>query len=397
MGIGRADFWQRLDRRFAPDCDPQWRDAVWRETLRGVAEVERRGVASNLIAWIVLALGAYSLPHAELFILPLALRLAAMVAGRLYWNRLRRHLRDDAPIARELRGLALTVFLSGATWALVLIPVLTHPMLHPSRMLVGGGVLVGISLIVAMLGSVRRLALAFLTGFLLTLAIGLTHAPAFMGWPAMIAMLGLCMGFCAFAWANSIAHLETSVLLLENQRLRAELEGSLAHAEFLSYHDPLTGLKNRRALFDSEFADRDNQAERHVLTVDLDYFKRINDEHGHAMGDRVLIAAAQVLQEMAESMPGGPHQCVRLGGEEFVLLTSGIDRQAATSFAQSLRGRLARIPDRMEMEGAIAVTASIGIATIEPGERLEEALRRSDLAMYRAKDRGRDRIVSAAA
>ncbi|EJO92176.1 PAS/PAC sensor-containing diguanylate cyclase [Ectopseudomonas mendocina DLHK] len=156
--------------------------------------------------------------------------------------------------------------------------------------------------------------------------------------------------------------------------------------------DPLTGLYNRRYL--DEFFSRElARAQRENLPlalalIDLDHFKRLNDECGHLVGDDVLKAVAKHLLDNLRSTDA----VFRIGGEEFLLILPGLDAQAATARLEALRTQLSLVgqPTRI---GTLPVTLSAGIA-IWPahGQGLDSLLQAADVALYRAKRDGRNRV-----
>lgn len=123
-----------------------------------------------------------------------------------------------------------------------------------------------------------------------------------------------------------------------------------------------------------------------VLLLDLDHFKAINDRHGHAAGDAVLRACAAAWQAQLRSSD----LLARTGGEEFCVLCEQADAEAAAAVAARLlqATRALRLP---QVDPALQVRVSIGIAQWERGESLATLLDRADAALYRAKQRGRDR------
>ena len=155
--------------------------------------------------------------------------------------------------------------------------------------------------------------------------------------------------------------------------------------------DPLTGLDNRRRLFDVAAQLQRQGRNLAVVLIDLDYFKRINDEHGHQTGDTVLSDFADVMRATF----GDNASCSRYGGEEFLALVDESEGPALTTLAEQLleRVRTRRIASATGV--AVGYTASIGIARGLPGESFESLIRRADQALYRAKETGRNRYVLA--
>lgn len=167
-----------------------------------------------------------------------------------------------------------------------------------------------------------------------------------------------------------------------------------AHNADLALHDWLTGVLNRRGLFElvsSWPTERASDADRRVaIVLDVDHFKAINDRHGHAAGDRSLRAIGSVLAAHA----GAERLIARMGGEEFAIVARGMSLAAATDIAEQVRHGCATlaIPAR---EGTIRLTISAGVAEGEHDQDLGELLARADAALYAAKEAGRDRVVAA--
>lgn len=159
----------------------------------------------------------------------------------------------------------------------------------------------------------------------------------------------------------------------------------------LATTDVLTELPNRRG-FDilAEQALQEAQREQSPLCavlLDLDNFKLINDEHGHLAGDEVLQRFARQLRDRLRQSD----ILCRWGGEEFILLLKNTDRQAAHDLAEKLRQQCAE--QRYAIAGqTLQVTASLGLSQWQPGESLHSLLGRTDRALYRAKQSGRDRV-----
>jgi len=159
----------------------------------------------------------------------------------------------------------------------------------------------------------------------------------------------------------------------------------------LATTDVLTELPNRRG-FDilAEQALQEAKREQSPLCavlLDLDNFKLINDEHGHLAGDEVLQRFARQLRDKLRQSD----ILCRWGGEEFILLLKNTDRQAAHDLAEKLRQQCAE--QRYAIAGqTLQVTASLGLSQWQPGESLHSLLGRTDRALYRAKQSGRDRV-----
>jgi two-component system, cell cycle response regulator len=154
----------------------------------------------------------------------------------------------------------------------------------------------------------------------------------------------------------------------------------------LATRDPLTGAYNRRAFFE-QATDACQEASREhplsVILLDIDRFKAINDHYGHGVGDEALRAVVKEAQD--GSVVG------RLGGDEFVVLLKGTALSEAVERAEDLRRRLAqlRVPSD---EGAVHLTCSLGTGEHEPEDTIDDLMKRADLALYRAKEEGRDRV-----
>lgn len=174
-------------------------------------------------------------------------------------------------------------------------------------------------------------------------------------------------------------------LALSNIALRDKLRTQ-------ALRDPLTGLYNRRYMEDAldryaNLAER-NESTLSVVMFDLDHFKRLNDEHGHALGDTVLT-------EVAAAILGAIRPCdvaCRYGGEEFVVLFPDCTMVEGVAKAEVLRARI----ERLSENHGTRISASFGVATIpETSSKVADVLADADAALYRAKGEGRNRVMSA--
>jgi diguanylate cyclase (GGDEF)-like protein len=227
-------------------------------------------------------------------------------------------------------------------------------------------------------------------------------------WRTLLAALAPAAQFVVVRWlappplAEALSNAWLFILIVAmaawTSQAQLRLLVDLVGARHDAFHDPLTGLANRRSADERLEAAR-AQALRNgqpmsVLMLDLDRFKRVNDRWGHANGDRVLVMLADVLR--AELRAGD--LAARHGGEEFLALLPGSDVAQALEAAERIRRSVAA--RRITFDGsdeAIGITVSIGIATLEGDETVEQLIARADAAMYHAKGEGRDRCVAASA
>lgn len=155
--------------------------------------------------------------------------------------------------------------------------------------------------------------------------------------------------------------------------------------------DPLTGLANRRA-FDQRLDEEAERALRHdralsLMLVDVDRFKAINDRFGHAAGDRVLVDLTTDLQT---AMRGGD-LLARVGGDEMAMILADCGPRQAAEVACRM---LLEIEEHASLQCRHAVTLSVGVAGLRPNQSADQLLRDADLALYRAKDAGRNQVVT---
>ncbi|SEF03718.1 GGDEF domain-containing protein [Pseudomonas migulae] len=182
--------------------------------------------------------------------------------------------------------------------------------------------------------------------------------------------------------AERVAHMEQ-----EAQGYREHLEEQRQKALV----DPLTGLPNRAAW--SERLDHEiSQWQQHgnnllLAMLDLDHFKRINDNYGHLAGDKVLKIIASVLRKRLR----GTDFIARFGGEEFVLLMPGTVPAAGAKLLENLRASIEACPFHFKGE-PVTITVSMGMTAFKPGEHSDMVLKRADQALYRAKHAGRNRM-----
>jgi diguanylate cyclase (GGDEF)-like protein/PAS domain S-box-containing protein len=186
-------------------------------------------------------------------------------------------------------------------------------------------------------------------------------------------------------------------ILMQDVTAQKQAETSLRQQAIV---DELTGAYNRRHLFyeGALFLDEYTASGRPVSVVlmDVDHFKSINDRFGHAVGDDALRAIVATGHAVLPTIAGtDAAMLARFGGEEFAVLLPGLDGAAAAYAAEQLRLEIARL--ELDADGIpFSFTASMGVATFRPEDgTLDGLLRRADVALYRAKSKGRNRVCTA--
>ena len=268
--------------------------------------------------------------------------------------------------------------LGGGTLA----PFLGHWLINPVHNLLMGAALILIlsSTILAYRRGSRSgafLLMALAAGFTIavfSLIYGIIMEALLPNWMLMIApALALEFIITALALADRV------LVLSDENRITAERMHEAIEA---NQTDPLTGLPNRRAL-EELFEARDKRPDG-VALVDLDHFKSVNDRFGHGAGDDVLVAVGEALRKTGVF-------AARLGGEEFILVLYGKDwarqaERARTAIPPYVRHH---VPEML-----LPVTASAGLASHVPGAKLSETMKQADLALYAAKQAGRNQSLA---
>lgn len=188
-------------------------------------------------------------------------------------------------------------------------------------------------------------------------------------------------------------------VIVEKARLFAELETAKGELENLAVTDELTGLANRRAF--GQWLDKEWKSARRLgrpvalILADIDHFKALNDALGHSAGDRCLVEVARVVKGFARR---AEDLAARWGGEELVLILPGMDTKRARATAEELRAAVEslKLPHPASPVAPV-VTVSLGVASWVPGpgESWELLWSMADMAMYRAKQAGRNRVMDA--
>lgn len=170
-----------------------------------------------------------------------------------------------------------------------------------------------------------------------------------------------------------------------------QLEKKTGEVSHLLYRDPLTLAGNRLAL-DAALEHVKEHRDRYgtpvtLLMLDLDHFKRVNDEFGHATGDQLLATFTKTVEQRLRATDG----LYRFGGEEFMIIAENTALDEARVLADDIRKLVAETP----FPPTDGITLSIGLADLQTGETIDSWLNRTDQALYRAKDAGRNRVHNA--
>ncbi len=178
-------------------------------------------------------------------------------------------------------------------------------------------------------------------------------------------------------------------LFLALAALAANMLDLLARYQRDALHDPLSGLLNRRG-FDDAIGQRARKLpmQGSLIVCDIDHFKSINDAHGHALGDRVIVTLARILVQFA------PAEAItaRFGGEEFILFLPDADAARAATVANDIRESIAQEVAR-QLGLSRPLTASFGLSAVQSGDAaIHDAIARADAALYEAKTHGRNRV-----
>jgi len=183
---------------------------------------------------------------------------------------------------------------------------------------------------------------------------------------------------------------------LEKIHLEKQREEMIAQLQTLSDTDFLTGLLNRRAFF-NQGEQQFGIAQRYrrqltLILMDVDHFKKVNDQHGHQAGDQVLRVVADLCRRHRRKVD----LLARYGGEEFLLMLPEIDLYQGLAVAEKLRSAIDARHFHLDDGAMVKVTASFGVAAFEQDHNLENLIVRADGALYRAKNGGRNTVVTSA-
>jgi diguanylate cyclase len=184
----------------------------------------------------------------------------------------------------------------------------------------------------------------------------------------------------------------------DSQAEITKLRGALLRAQGEALIDPLTGILNRKGFdlrLNALLAHPSGDTGCHCLVMlDIDHFKKVNDTHGHLVGDRVIQAVGEILRT---SVTDPKDAAARYGGEEFAILVRQTSLEQCLRLAEQIRERTRsmKLRHRSTQEVLLTVSMSGGIAQMQPGDDAAALISRADAALYRSKAQGRDRLTCA--
>lgn len=189
-------------------------------------------------------------------------------------------------------------------------------------------------------------------------------------------------------------HYDDEVGLMTEQffSMKKKIDKDYEEIKKLSLTDPLTNINNRRSFFDiSEQLlklYRRNKEPFSLMMLDIDYFKKVNDVYGHIIGDEILkYTVSHIKKEIRES-----DVFARYGGEEFIILLINTDAHEAADIAEKVRSSIEN-NTYVDEQNTISITISVGLSQFNDDESIQELIGRSDSALYKAKERGRNRVI----
>lgn len=170
-------------------------------------------------------------------------------------------------------------------------------------------------------------------------------------------------------------------LIIENSNYQSAIEK-------MAVSDRLTGLYNRNYLYTTGKEILNIYPFSSVAICDIDFFKKVNDTYGHDIGDKVLVNVARVTSDSLSEKD----VMVRFGGEEFVIIFPGKDIKVCRIEVEKIRETISQSIVHVTSDKSLSVTVSYGMSTFQKGEDLDAAIKKSDVALYRAKESGRNRV-----
>ena len=370
-------------------------DRIEAEKLRMLAERERSSIVMGLAGLVFLAGTNIFFENSPSLVPNVVLIFAQIVFAYFTSSRLLEKLASGDDAVEEIRLFHFNYLLAGVAWAS-----LTWPVRYSFTNEMGSTFIFAVSLVAVGLASVvasiykpalRRYLAGFAAAILPVILIPYDRLGYFLlfALPVLFIVL-MILGKSVSNQAH--AAIETR---FQNENLSAELAHanddllqSLRDAEKISGQDSLTGLLNRRAFNDKVVQYCTNSVRdthSHILLMDLDKFKTVNDNFGHLSGDMVLISTAELIVNKL----GRTAMVGRWGGEEFIAFVPDKSREEMIALAEELRHEVSKINQQKWAVG-MKISMSIGLSKFDDRGPLQEAIGDADVALYSAKDAGRN-------
>ncbi|MEN3973227.1 diguanylate cyclase [Sphingomicrobium sp. XHP0235] len=370
-----------------------------REMMRAMIMRAQGSFAINLAVMGMASLLLLVVDYWPMLLIALVARLASI--GIVY-HRGRRLLRDvegEGDYAVALKDWSNTLVFAGVSWSLLLWCVPANEIATLASQALFSIALIGVASVINTIVGTRRALWSFIAPFLAS-AVGyfLFVSPTLGFLPLLAALLGFLMVVLfAVHVERQQQHIgsvfaDNAMLAHSLSRANVELSEALAIADRLAHYDQLTGLRNRRS-FEVEARRiqraRDALSAYHLLLLDVDCFKSVNDRFGHAFGDRVLEHIGKTLDTVASEYED--ITTARLGGEEFAIIVGSEGDADVALMSNDLRRMLRNLAGVGKKD--VEVTVSIGATRWRADETVHTAMLRADRLLYDAKDAGRDRLI----
>lgn len=378
-----------FDSGFVPSGEAPTED-VERELARAISLKGDQTFSANMVGFFLCLIAAGLLPFSAMLGVALALRALSIYATAVLSRKTYEDIKAKRGYQKHLKALKFSLAISGTTWALLLWPVLISDTISSGALVLSLTVMAGVTKVASVIGVFPKALFGFVGTVAATILLQLAMITATFEIWVPVVTLAFVVAMILFSMNVAGQQIESARMLVRNKMLGEELASALHHAEHLARHDPLTGLLNRRALFEQNALETEHH-DLWLILIDLDHFKLVNDQHGHETGDNVLIACAGVLRQFLRELPEGPHRAIRLGGEEFLLVLQGIQAPAMQSLASAVCARISELEHPGSIDGH-RVSASVGVAKWTKGTSLDQALGAADAALYKAKENGRNRV-----
>ena len=373
--------------------DAAWAAEVRREIVSGLADREAHSLPASLVGWSLCLVIAAIIGFDAMLIIALLFRPVSIGLTRWACVRLRRALAAGEPFEAHFRRAGIALALSGLSWGLLTFPVFDAPSVEAAGLALLVLVVTGVCLICSMVGLVPWVLVGFACAFALSVLAGSFIASGGSDPALTAAVLLPLIGAVPFGIGQRRQAIRAAEDAVDKLHLHEEVASALHHAEYLSRHDALTGLGNRRALFEDYAGLTQPDGPRTILSIDLDNFKAINDTFGHQAGDEVLVAVADTIRNAMRGARQKRYSSYRLGGEEFAIVLEQADESAGRAFAEQLRQTIERLVAVRDVPH-LRISASFGVMGWSGGLPLTTALGQVDKLLYIAKERGRNCVVA---